>query len=329
MWRQFYNMVRAGVQGIYVSMFDEYGEGNQIAKTAENQSMTPTGSGLLALDEDGTACSSDYYLRLTADGGRMLKGQIALTATRPTQPVVSGSGDGQAPSTPGNLQVTAHTDTTVSLSWNASTDNVGVAAYHVYRVSGSTNTQVATATGTTGTVTGLTASTAYTFTVTAQDAAGNASAASNSVTITTSASGTANLALHRATAESSHTQTYSSGNVVDGDPNTYWESANNAFPQWVQVDLGATTGTRRVVLTLPPATAWATRTQTIAVQGSTDGSTFSTVVGSAGYTFNPATGNTATITFPNTASVRYLRLNFTANTGWPAGQLSECQVYSA
>jgi hypothetical protein len=51
----------------------------------------PSNSGLLALDADGTACSSDYYLRLTNDGGRMLKGQIALTATRPTQPVV-GSG---------------------------------------------------------------------------------------------------------------------------------------------------------------------------------------------------------------------------------------------
>jgi hypothetical protein len=89
MWRQFYNMVRVGAQGIYISMFDEYNEGNQIAKTAESQAWTPTNSGFLALDEDGTACSSDYYLRLTGDGGRMLKGQIALTATRPTQPVVS------------------------------------------------------------------------------------------------------------------------------------------------------------------------------------------------------------------------------------------------
>ena len=85
MWRQFYNMVRVGAQGIYISMFDEYGEGNQIAKTAETQAGVPAGSGLLALDEDGTACSSDYYLRLTNDGGRMLKGQIALTPTRPTR----------------------------------------------------------------------------------------------------------------------------------------------------------------------------------------------------------------------------------------------------
>ncbi|MEY9967025.1 hypothetical protein ABIA33_005090 [Streptacidiphilus sp. MAP12-16] len=89
MWRQFYNMIRVGAQGIYISMFDEYGEGNQIAKTAESQAWTPTNSGFAALDEDGTACSADYYLRLTGDGGRMLKGQIALTATRPTQPVIS------------------------------------------------------------------------------------------------------------------------------------------------------------------------------------------------------------------------------------------------
>ena len=98
MWRQFYNMCRAGAQGIYISMFDEYGEGNQIAKTAATQAGVPAGSGLLSLDQDGTACSSDYYLRLTNDGGRMLKGQIALTATRPTQPTVSGGG-----TTPGTV----------------------------------------------------------------------------------------------------------------------------------------------------------------------------------------------------------------------------------
>jgi hypothetical protein len=92
MWRQFYNMVRLGAQGIYISMFDEYGEGNQIAKTAATQSTVPAGSGLLSLDEDGTACSADYYLRLTDDGGRMLKGQIALTATRPTPPVPATTG---------------------------------------------------------------------------------------------------------------------------------------------------------------------------------------------------------------------------------------------
>ncbi|MFK4120298.1 xylosidase [Streptomyces longwoodensis] len=92
MWRQFYNHVRAGVQSVYISMFDEFNEGNQIAKTAESQAWVPADSGFLALDEDGTACSSDYYLRLTGDGGRMLKRQIALTATRPTPPMTGADG---------------------------------------------------------------------------------------------------------------------------------------------------------------------------------------------------------------------------------------------
>jgi hypothetical protein len=87
MWRQFYNMTRLGSQGIYISMFDEYNEGNQIAKTAENASQVPAGSGFWALDEDGTACTSDYYLRLTRDGGKMFKKETALTATRPTPTV--------------------------------------------------------------------------------------------------------------------------------------------------------------------------------------------------------------------------------------------------
>ncbi|MET9588398.1 xylosidase, partial [Streptomyces sp. NPDC006539] len=153
MWRQFYNMCRAGVQGIYISMFDEYNEGNQIAKTAETQASVPTDSGFLALDEDGTFCSSDYYLRLTGDGGRMLKGQIALTAIRPTPPVAGG--DITPPSAPGSLQVTGHSDTTVALAWNAAGDNVGVTGYRIMRVSGSTSTQAGTATGTSFTVTGL------------------------------------------------------------------------------------------------------------------------------------------------------------------------------
>ncbi|HVU56580.1 MAG TPA: glycoside hydrolase family 71/99-like protein [Puia sp.] len=84
MWRQFYNMTRLGVQGIYISMFDEYNEGNQIAKTAEDQSMVPAGAGFVTLDEDGTACSADYYMRLTNDGGKMFKGEMSLTAVRPT-----------------------------------------------------------------------------------------------------------------------------------------------------------------------------------------------------------------------------------------------------
>ncbi|MFG2043316.1 choice-of-anchor D domain-containing protein [Dactylosporangium sp. NPDC048998] len=134
-----------------------------------------------------------------------------------------------------------------------------------------------------------------------------------------------NLALQHPTTQSSNTQNYVSANAVDGNASTYWESANNAFPQWIQVDLGATQQVGRVVLKLPPVAAWAARTQTVTV---TDATTGAVLVSSRACTFDPATGNTATLTFAPTG-VRNLRITFTANTGWPAGQLSELEVYSA
>ena len=140
--------------------------------------------------------------------------------------------------------------------------------------------------------------------------------------------GSTNLALNQLTSASGYTQGYVPGNATDGDASTYWESTNNAFPQWLQVDLGAAKSFSRIVLDLPPSSSWSTRTQTLSVLGSADGSGFSTIVASASYTFNPSTGNTVTITFPS-ASYRYVRLNFTANTGWPAGQVSEFQVWAS
>ncbi|SEL85752.1 discoidin domain-containing protein [Streptacidiphilus jiangxiensis] len=135
-----------------------------------------------------------------------------------------------------------------------------------------------------------------------------------------------NLALGKTMSDSGHAQNYVAANANDGDATTYWESTDNAFPQWLQVDLGASVAVDQVVLKLPPSTSWAARTQTLAVQGSTDGSSFSDLAASAGYTFDPATGNTVTINFSQ-ATTRYVRLNITANTGWPAGQISEFQVY--
>jgi hypothetical protein len=138
------------------------------------------------------------------------------------------------------------------------------------------------------------------------------------------ATSSTNLALGRTMAESSHSDVYGAGNANDGNAGTYWESANNAFPQWIRADLAATVNVNRLVLKLPAG--WGARTQTLTVQGSTDGSTFSTIVASAGYAFDPASGNTVTITFA-AASTRYVRLLLTANTAWPAGQLSELEIY--
>ncbi|MER7888869.1 discoidin domain-containing protein [Micromonospora sp. NPDC094482] len=138
------------------------------------------------------------------------------------------------------------------------------------------------------------------------------------------ATSSTNLALGKAMAESSHSDVYGAGNANDGNAASYWESANNAFPQWIQADLAATVNVNRLVLKLPAG--WGARSQTLTVQGSTNGSTFSTLVASASYGFNPATGNTVTVTVP-TAATRYVRVLITANSGWPAGQLSELEIY--
>ncbi|MGI5160547.1 discoidin domain-containing protein [Microbispora sp. CA-102843] len=139
---------------------------------------------------------------------------------------------------------------------------------------------------------------------------------------------TGNLARGRTVTATSNTQTYVPANAVDGDANTYWESANNAFPQTLTVDLGASVTVGRVVLKLPPSTAWGARTQTLSVLGSTDGTNYTTIAGPSGYTFDPATGNTVTVTVP-AAARRYLRLNVTGNTGWPAAQISEFEAYAS
>ncbi|WP_438363817.1 discoidin domain-containing protein [Streptomyces hyaluromycini] len=136
-----------------------------------------------------------------------------------------------------------------------------------------------------------------------------------------------NLAKGRPATATGSQDVYTPGKAVDGDANSYWESTNNAFPQSLTVDLGSSYAARRLVLKLPPSSAWAARTQTITVLGSTDGSNYSTVVGSAGYRFDPATGNTVTVPLPGSANLRYLRLTVTANNGWPAGQFSEVEAY--
>ena len=95
--------------------------------------------------------------------------------------ITSGFSDTVAPSEPTNLTASGTMQTTTDLSWTASTDNVGVTGYDVYQNS----VFKATIAGTSYAVTGLTPSTAYAFYVRAKDAAGNASANSNTVNVTT------------------------------------------------------------------------------------------------------------------------------------------------
>ncbi|MFI7387825.1 discoidin domain-containing protein [Streptomyces sp. NPDC049813] len=134
----------------------------------------------------------------------------------------------------------------------------------------------------------------------------------------------ANLARGKTFTASSTTQTYAASNAGDGDVASYWESKNDALPQWVQVDLGASVRVNRVVLRLP--SGWESRTQTLTVRSSTNGSDFQDLVASKAYEFSAAGGQQQTLTF-DTVTTRYVRVLVTANTRQPAGQLSELEVY--
>ena len=96
--------------------------------------------------------------------------------------MVAGSPpDTTAPSAPAGLAGSAVSSSQINLTWTASTDNVGVIKYQIFRA----GTLIASTTGTTFSDTGLTAATQYAYTVKAVDAAGNLSASSNSVNVTT------------------------------------------------------------------------------------------------------------------------------------------------
>jgi endonuclease I/chitodextrinase len=89
--------------------------------------------------------------------------------------------DTQAPTAATGLSVSGTTSSSISLSWNASADNVGVTSYNVY-MNGSLKTTVSS---TSATISGLSASTTYSFYVVAKDAAGNSSSNSSTVSGTT------------------------------------------------------------------------------------------------------------------------------------------------
>ncbi|NUR70383.1 MAG: DUF4832 domain-containing protein [Hamadaea sp.] len=136
---------------------------------------TPTGT---SFTDTGRAAGHTYQYAVRALDAA---GNVSASSATVSATTTGCSGDCTSPTVPSGLAVTGKTDTTVSLSWSASTDSVGVTGYEVFRGS----TLVGSPTGTSFTDTGLTAATSYSYTVKARDAAGNRSAASTAVAVTT------------------------------------------------------------------------------------------------------------------------------------------------
>jgi len=147
----------------YSSIWSKSGtQGNEWNK--ENIDLSPYATSVIKLQFRGTT-------------GNGFRSDMAIDNLK----IIPKIQDNQAPTVPTNIVASNITGSTVSLSWSASTDNIGVTGYEVYQ-DGILINEVAT---TTTTLTGLTPNTIYVFSVIAKDAAGNSSPTSNAITITT------------------------------------------------------------------------------------------------------------------------------------------------
>jgi len=228
-----------------------------------------------------------------------------------------GSSDTQAPSAPGQPSSSAITETSFTLTWAASTDNVGVTAYEVLRGT----TTCGTTTSTSMPVTGLTCNTAYSMTVKARDAAGNWSIACTARSVTTPACSAGKLTgtiigTNGAWGGSTDTKE----NAMDGSTTTFFDgpSANGI---WVGLDLGSTKQITQV--RFYPRSTFESRMTNGKFQGSSTADFSSGVVDL--YTIAnqpPLAWSQQTIT--NTTSFRYVRY-LSPNIGY--GNVAEVEFY--
>ncbi|WP_431898490.1 glycosyl hydrolase family 8 [Nonomuraea sp. bgisy101] len=213
----------AAITRIKLTWEAAYGKAYRIQTSADGSTWTDiytTSTGNGATD-DLTVSGSGRHIRMygtargTPYGYSLWEFEVYGTA---------GGSDATPPSTPGNLRATGTTASTVSLAWNASTDNVGVTGYEIYRGS----TLLTTVTGTTHTDTGLTPSTGYTYTVKARDAVGNTSSAAGPVTATTQPGGSG-----PAVPFGSHTIPYAAGMLrPSGDQATLDQKVIDYYKRW-------------------------------------------------------------------------------------------------
>ena len=150
--------------------------GSITAGTASTLSWSTTGATSLSIApvNYSTASSSGSLVVNPSSSTTYVLTAESPAGSSTAQSTVTVVPDTTPPSVPTNLAVTGTTTSTVSLSWSASADNVGVAGYRVFR----NGTLIATTTVTSCTDAGLNQSTTYSYTVAAFDAAGNVSSQS-------------------------------------------------------------------------------------------------------------------------------------------------------
>ena len=309
---------------------------SSISATGDFAQTNTCGSSIAA----NGSCTVSVKFTPTATGSRT--GTLTVNAGGVTNSVsLSGTGTSSGGSatlaaSPSSLSFGNQAVGSTSSAQTVTVTNTGGAAASVSSAS-ATGPFASTNTCGASIAAGASCTVSVTFTPTAAGAAsGNVTVSSNATNPTltvalsgtgTSSGGSTNLALNAPITASSYTQNYAPSNANDGNTSTYWEGTNGVWPTTLTVNLGASDSLTSVVVDLPPSSAWNTRTQTFSVLGSANGSSYTTLVGSATYTFNPSTGNTVTIPLPSGTSDQYVQLSFTANSVQNGAQASEFQVW--
>jgi chitodextrinase len=144
---------------------------------------------------DTTGLMADTTYTYTVKAKDAAGNVSAPSASASAKTLAAGTTDTQAPTVPSDLAASASGASSIDLTWGASTDNVGVLGYNVYRADSASGTpaKVGSTTLTSFSNTGLAASTTYYYTVKAYDGANNESLASNQTNATTWAAGTKTL----------------------------------------------------------------------------------------------------------------------------------------
>jgi parallel beta-helix repeat protein len=312
---------------------------SSIAATGDFAETNTCGSSIAA----GASCAVSVTFKPTAAGSRT--GTLTVNAGGTTNTVslsgtgaTAGGGSATLSASPTSVSFGNEAVGSTSAARTVTVTNTGSAAATVSSVSAGTPFAETNTCGT-SIAAGASCTVSVTFKPTAAGAAAaNLTVASNaanpSLTVALSGTGTSsggggttNLALNAPTTASSSSQTYVAANAVDGNTSTYWEGTNGAWPTTLTVNLGAVDSLSSLVIDLPPSSAWQTRTQTLSVLGSANGSSYSTLVGSATYTWNPSTGNTVTIPLPSGTSDQYIELNLTGNSVQNGAQISELELF--
>ncbi|WP_052675859.1 CBM96 family carbohydrate-binding protein [Paenibacillus sp. IHBB 10380] len=175
------------------------------------------------ITESGGDVTASFVLQESAGKYTTLNSKENV-ANKPQLVIISSGdagGDKQAPTVPTNLNGSAASSSQIDLSWNASSDNVGVTSYEVYR----NGTWVKSVPGSSTSDTGLAASTTYSYSIKAKDAAGNVSVQSSTTTVTTKADITppvgCNQALDTTSAIQNALKTATPGSVISIAPGIY------------------------------------------------------------------------------------------------------------